>query len=541
MSLPVEIARRTGANLGRAARRLVARAVLPRRGRFWVVVRLGPGPDETASPRLPFGRDPGLSLLDVLDVLETAGGDPQVMGVVLRFEGTPGGWSRVLTLHRAVTRLRERGKKLVAYAESLDAPSLLLASAADRIWLPETGSVFLVGVRLEGTFLKGLLEHLSVRPEVVRIGSHKSAADRFTRDHMSDEEREQLEALADDLFDALCDNVARGRGLAVDALRERIDRGPYTARGAIEAGLIDACLYPDEVDKALEDLAPGAEGDREGEARRIESARYHALRASDPGWRPLLRELPRIAYVIARGAVHRGEGPRGIAADSLRELLEQLRREERVRGVVLRIDSPGGDALASDLLWRSVSLVSREKPVVVSMGDVAASGGYYMAAAADALLAEAATVTGSIGVVGGKVNVEALYQRIGVVKEGIERGARAGMLSEARGFTPDERKAVREGMASIYESFLDRVARGRALGREELDRAAEGRIWSGARARGLGLVDALGGPHEALSEVRRRAGLRADEPVLVDVHPRSSLLPSLGSFSRFLPGRSRLV
>jgi protease-4 len=541
MALPLEILRRGGANLSRAARRLMALAILPRSGGFWVVVRLGPGPEETAGPRLPFGGDPGLSLLDVLDVLDTAGSDPQVMGVVLRFEGTPGGWSRILTLHRAVSQLRERGKKVIAYAETLDAPALLLASAADRIWLPETGNVFLVGIRLEGLFLNGLLDHLSLRPEVVRIGTHKSAADRFSRDHMSDEEREQLEDLADDLFDALCDNIARGRDMEVAALRERIDRGPYTARAAIEAGLIDACLYPDEVDAALEEFAPGAEGDREGEARRIEASSYHALRASDPGWRPILRELPRVAYVVARGAVHRGEGPRGIAADSLRALLERLRREDRIKGVVLRIDSPGGDALASDLLWRSVSLVSQDKPVVVSMGDVAASGGYYMAAAADALLAEAATVTGSIGVVGGKLNVGALYERIGVANEGIERGARAGMLSEARGFTPDERKAVREGMESIYESFLDRVARGRGMSREDVERAAQGRIWSGVRARGLGLVDALGGPHEALFEVRRRAGLAADERVLIDVHPRVSMLPSLRSFSRLLPGRSRLV
>jgi protease-4 len=248
-----------------------------------------------------------------------------------------------------------------------------------------------------------------------------------------------------------------------------------------------------------------------------------------------------VAYVVARGAVHRGDGQRGIAADRLRALLDRLRREDRIKGVVLRIDSPGGDALASDLLWRSVSLVSQDKPVVVSMGDVAASGGYYMAAAADALLAEAATVTGSIGVVGGKLNVEDLYERLGVVKEGIERGARAGMLSEARGFTPDERKAVRDGMESIYEAFLDRVARGREMSRDDVDRAAQGRIWSGARARGLGLVDALGGPHEALFEVRRRAGLAADERVLIDVHPRVSMLPSLRSFSRLLPGRSRLV
>ena len=247
----------------------------------------------------------------------------------------------------------------------------------------------------------------------------------------------------------------------------------------------------------------------------------------DTGWRPLFSDLPRIAYVVARGAIGRGRGHRGIASDGYRELFEEIRRDERVRGVVLRIDSGGGDAVASDLLWRSVSLVTEEKPVVVSMGDVVASGGYYMASAADEVLAEAGTVTGSIGVVGGKVNLEGLYRRIGVAKEAIERGARAGLLSESRGFTPDERNAVRGEMAALYETFVDRVARGRGLSVDDTREVAQGRVWSGSRARQVGLVDAIGGPLEALLAARRRAGLRRDEPVLVDRHPRLPRIPGL--------------
>jgi protease-4 len=534
---PAAMVRSAGANLVRAARRLAARAALPRRGGAWVVVRLSPHLEEIAPPRLPFARAPSLGLLDVLATLETAADDPRVAGVLLRFLGPLEGWSRVLSLRRAVQQLAERGKPVVAYGEIFGAESLVVASGATRFWLPETGSVFLVGLRIESLFLRRLLERFEVRPEVVRVGSYKTAGEHFTRDRMSPEQREQLEALADDLFEALVEAVASGRGLDAAAVRERVDRGPYPGPAAVEAGFADGCLYPDEVERELFALAPetATEGP-EARPRLIDAAAYYALRVSDPGWRPLLRDLPRIAYVVGRGTIHRGSGPRGIASETLRELLERIRRRPEIRGVVLRLDSPGGDGSASDLLWRSVSLLTQEKPVVVSMGDVVASGGYYMAAAADALFAEAGTITGSIGVVGGKVDLEGFYRRVGLTKEGVERGARAGLLSEARGFTREERAAVRDVLTSVYDTFLDRVARGRGLSSEALARVAEGRVWSGARADSLGLVDAIGGPLEALREARRRAGLRDEDRYLLEFHPRLPPIPGLLSLLRWRPG-----
>jgi len=389
-------------------------------------------------------------------------------------------------------------------------------------------------------FLRGLLSHLDVKPEVVRVGSFKTAAETLTRDGMSPEQREQLEAWLDDLYEAWIGAVADGRRLERGAVRDRVDRGPWPARRAAEAGLTDGCLYPDELPEALEALTPVPADGGPRRPRLVEGRAYLALEVDDAGWRPLLRELPRLAYVVVRGPVRRGSGSVGAGSDALRRLFAGLGERPEVRGVVLRVDSPGGDAVASDMLYRSLRLLAREKPVVVSMGDVAASGGYYLAAAADAVLAEVSTITGSIGVVGGKLNLEGLYRRLGIGRESLERGARAGLLSEARPFAPDERSAVRREMEAVYDTFVERVAEGRRLEPEVVRRLGGGRIWSGRAAREHGLVDGLGGPLEALEAARRRCGLLEGEPWLLEELPRRPRLldwsPLSGTVTRWPRG-----
>ncbi len=509
------VVRRAAANARRAVGRVGGRSALPRQGSYWLRLKLGSFLDELRVPRPLRARGGGgLGLLEVLQTLARVARDSQVCGVLVALEGGLGGWSRRQALRRALLELRSAGKVVVAYAESLDTGDLFLASAATRVWLAPGGAVHLTGLRAEGFFLRGLLDRLDVAADVVRVGSHKAAGETFTRDGMSPEQREQLELLVDDLFDELVAAVAEGRKLAPERVRELVDESLFPAPVAEAAGLVDRCLYPDELEAALqEEVAADAK-------RSVEAPVYFAWRASDRGWLPLLREPPHVAYVVARGSIRRGKGLRGIATEAFRTLLTRLREDERVRGVVLRLDTPGGDGLASDLLWRELSLVAREKPVVVSMGDVAASGGYYLAAAAHAVLAETGTLTGSIGVVGGKVNLEGLYRKLGIRREAVERGARAGLFSEARGFTPGERSVLRAEMEAVYERFVLRVADGRKLAPEAVERVAQGRVWSGARAQGLGLVDTLGGPLEALREAARRAGLGEHERVLVDVHPR---------------------
>jgi protease-4 len=525
------LVRRLGANAARAARQGAALLALPRGAGFWLVVRLAPPLDEQRISALPFQRDAAWSLLDVLDLLETAASDPQVDGVLLRLSGAPRGWSKLMSVRRALERVRAAGKPVAAWGERLAPEDLFVASAATKLWLPPSGSIFLVGLRAQSFFLRGLLDQLGVDADVVRVGGFKTAAEALVRERMSPEAREQGEALLDDLYRELVDAVARGRGLAPERVRELIDGGPWAARAAVEAGLADACLYPDELEPALERLTPVPPPERAGprRVRRVEGALYAALRGHDAGWQPLAGDAPRVAYVVAGGLIHGGRGFLGIGSEALRALLERLRQDAAVRAVVLRLTSPGGDATASDVLWRAIRVARRDKPIVASLGDVAASGGYYLASAADAVFAEAASVTGSIGVVGGKLHFERLLAKLGMATDAVERGARAGLMSASRGFTPEERGAVRAEMQAVYDTFVDRVAEGRGLAREAVERAAAGRVWSGARARELGLVDALGGPLEALREARRLAGLRDDERAVVELHPRrprfSALLP----------------
>ncbi len=528
MNTPIRFAKRLGQNTLHAARLGLAEAILPREP-FWLHVKLKPPLDDLRTFSLTGGRSSALTFLDLLQTLTAVAGDRRVAGVLVQLKGAPRGWGKVTAVRRAVAALVEGGTPVVAYGEVLGAEDLLIASAASQVWMPEAGGVSLVGLRAESLFLRGVLERLKIQPDVVRVGSHKSAAEFLTREEMSPENREQMEALLDDLYEELVQGIAQGRQLEASQVKELIDRGPYTSLTAKDAGLIDACLYPDEVEEKLADVVPATALEKDGKrsVRSVDAVNYHVLRVADRHWRPVFSELPRVGYLVASGLIHSGTGARGVASETFRRLIDRLREDDRVRGVLLRIDSGGGEPLASDLIWRALHLTAQEKPVVVSMGDAAASGGYYLATAAHSIFAEPGTVTGSIGVIGGKLNLEGLYAQLGVVRDGVERGARAGIYSERRSFTPDERAAVRKDMGEFYDRFVDRVAESRGLTREAVEKVAQGRVWSGVRARVHGLVDELGGPLEALAEVLRRAGLAAGDDFVVDTLPRMSGISSL--------------
>lgn len=532
----LEFGQRAAADLGRLLRLPLLPWVRPTSGRAWLTLRIDGAVPELDLP--PFwGRPAKPGLLSILRALAAAENDPSIAGVCLRIEEAPGS-AALAALRRALLALRAAGKRVVVYAEQLDDASLLLASAADRIWLPEAGALLLIGLRVERFYFKSALERVGVGADAVRVGRYKSAADSFVRERMSDEEREMLGALADDLFGLEVEGIAQGRGLGAEAVREAIDGGPYSARAAAARGLIDGCRQPFEVESGLVELDSDTALRDDGRPWQIDLALYAALFANDSGWQLPLGRRPRIAYVVASGLIQRGHSARGIASDVFRALLESSMRDERIRAVVLRLDSPGGDAVASDLLWGALRRVALQKPVVVSIGDVAASGGYYLASAASAILAEAGSLTGSIGVIGGKLEFSGLAAKLGIGHESIARGARADLLSPAQPFDSGQRMALRSLLEANYELFLERVVEGRGRPLEAIRRVAEGRVWSGARACEFGLVDRLGGPLEALVEARQRAGIADGERVGIDEHPKwPPLLRWLPRFPLPIPRR----
>ena len=442
------------------------------------------------------------TLLDAVDLLDTAARDPALDAVLVKIGPLRGGWASVQTLAEALTALRARGKRVVAFLESAENLDYLLATAADRIVLHPVGGLHLVGLRAEVTLFGETLDRIGIQADLERIGKYKSAPEAYTGTRMSGPAREALTSLIDDLYEQLRDAIAERRGLDPGAVDRLIDRGPFLGEDARAAGLIDELAFEDEV---LEELA----GEESTRSKLVGPRRYRLLRRRS--YRPLGgHRTTRVAWIPIVGTIRSGRsGPGADPSTGSASVVRQLRRARlspHVDGVLLRIDSPGGSGLASDVLWREVERTRNEKPVVVSMGDYAASGGYYVAAPATAIVASPGTLTGSIGVFGGKISLGRVYERVGLHKETHQRGRHAGLLSDLQPFSPAERRKIRADLQAFYERFLDCVADGRGREREEIAQHAAGRVWTGRQALDRGLVDELGGILKALSVLRARIG-----------------------------------
>ncbi len=425
------------------------------------------------------------------------------------------------TLRGAILEARRSGKRVIVFLEEAGNGTAFLASAADVVAMAPPGSLHLTGLRAEVLFLRGALDRARVEPEIVRLGEYKSAAEPFTRTSLSPEAREALESILDDLYDQFVAALAEGRGLSPERVRDLIDGGPYRAPAAKEAGLVDEICYEDEIEEKLGGFL-GRPGSKPGVIPAGRWLRIARRMAPPPGTRV---PAPRMALLVAEGFIRSGRtGPlwasRAVASTSFVEALRQARDDPRVRAIVLRVDSPGGSGLASDVIWRELRLAREKKPVVVSMGDVAASGGYYLAMGADWIVAEPATLTGSIGVIAGKVNLRGLYDLLGLSKEAIDRGERAGANSDYRPFTKAEKMKLEEDIKATYEDFVAKAATCRNLPPEEIDKAARGRVWTGRQALGLRLVDELGGIRAAIAAAKRRAGIPFGQPVRLEIFPR---------------------
>ena len=460
---------------------------------------------------------------ELLFAMRNAADDHSVTGVMLHVDRLDWGWARVYEMAAAVRAVREAGKPVYASLDGGSEKEYLLASSTGLLSMPPVSTLQLDGLTASAMFLRGAYEKLGIRPNFAHVGRYKSAVEQYTRDSLSPDGRRAMEDLLDDEFTLLVDSLASARRLSTDSVRRLIDDGPYTARSAHARGLVDTLLAQAEMDS----LAAHAGGSRHPTAS---FARY----AQEGG--PSTGE--HIALVVAEGEIVDGrsaEGPfgsRSVGDRTLVEALREIRNRRSIRAVVLRIDSPGGSGDASDAVWQELRRLRREKPVIVSMGDVAASGGYYLACAGDAIVAGPATITGSIGVFGGKLNVLGLYRKLGLNVETVRRGRHAEMWSPFHDFDDEEIALYQRSLEQFYDVFLARVAEGRRMAASEVDSVGQGRVWSGLAARSRGLVDRFGGLYEAFQVARKRAHIDEDADVVMDVYPR----PRKTFFQRWLGG-----
>ena len=477
-------------------------------------LRIGGRLGEAVPRALPFMPTPVTLISELTTLLRSVTREPRVVGVRIDVGRLDAGLAKVQELRRAIVAVRESGRHVHVHLEGGGLREYLLACAADRISMPPMGTLDLVGLRGETTYLGGLLSTLGIHPDFEAVGDYKAFAERFVRSGPTPAARENSEAILQDTWAQLVSAVAAGRALDEEQVVRLLGGGPFGADEAVDHGLIDATAYPDRVRKQVVEVV--------GKHRTVKGSRYGSRRRRLERWRrrvhggPLVAVLPAVGQIVP-GSLGNVPGNL-VAARTFNRQLESLRKDPRVAAVVLRIDSPGGSAEASDLIWRAVRRVTRDKPVVASMGDVAASGGYYIAMGANAVLAEPGTLTGSIGVVAGKLNLGALYDKLGIHRDVVSVGEHNGFYATTTDFSESERARLRNRMDAFYRVFVRKAARGRGMKPSELEPHARGRVWTGRQALERSLVDSLGGLHDAADEASLLAGFDRPLPIGVVTH-----------------------
>ncbi|HJU87512.1 MAG TPA: signal peptide peptidase SppA [Gemmatimonadota bacterium] len=457
--------------------------------------------------------------------LERAAHDDRIAGVHLRV-GAPGyGWAKAEDLREALAEFRAGGKFVYAFTSITDELGYYVALSADSLFLLPNSGIEMNGFRVETPFVQEMFEKLGVEPQVEAIGVYKSAADMFRRTNMSEPDREATRAILDGVYGRFVGAVTEARGVERARLEASLDQGVYLSRDLLALGLVDRELQDAQVRRlavarAL-DADPGSLSPADVETHLVDIRDYAAT----------LPEGPRnaegtIGLVYAVGAITSGESRydplfgRTIGAETMKRLLAEVAEDGSLDAVVVRVDSPGGDAIASEEIWGAVGELQRAVPVVVSMGDVAASGGYYMSAGADAIVASPSTLTGSIGVFGILFNAGDLYDRIGIDWDVLETNPAADFPTSTRSLTEAERATFRGLIEHTYRTFVNRVAEGRGMSEPEVDAVAQGRVWSGADAAERGLVDQVGSLEVAFAAAKEAAGIEPDAPVTLHVYPR---------------------
>lgn len=449
----------------------------------------------------------------LVEALRKAKVDRRISSVIIRPTGAAALWGKVQEIRDAVTDFRTSGKPVIAYLEYGGEQEFYLATACDKVFLMPSASLDLTGVASYELFLRGMLDKVGAYPDTLHIGQYKTASNTFTERTYTSAHLEMAQSLNADMYEQLVRGLADGRHKSEEEVRALIDHGPFLPEDAVRAGLVDDVAYEDELDDKVH-LAPGP-------VKFLTEADYRRASPVSLG----LNRGPRIALIYATGMIASGQSsydsPSGqvIGADTLIEYLRKARADESIKAIVLRVDSPGGSAIASDVIWREMMLTRAVKPVIASMSDVAASGGYYIAMPAHAIVAEPATLTGSIGVVMLKFVIDGTLKKLGVNMERVTSGRYADLYSPVRAFTTEERAKVREQMQATYDTFVEKAADGRHTTPERIDAVGQGRVWTGRQAKEIGLVDELGGLDRALALAKQRAKLPAGSEVELVVYP----------------------
>jgi protease-4 len=471
-----------------------------------------------ALPDVVFGGEE-LTVRGYVELIRKAKADPRITGILLR----PGSlsspfWGKIQEVRDALNDFRASGKYVHAWLEYAGDREYYLASAADRVYLLPSATLDLTGIASYELFLRGTFDWIGTYPDFLHVGDYKSAVNTYLEKTFTPAHREMADSLNRSQYDQLVRGIADARKKPEDEVRGLIDQGPFLPVDALRLGLIDEVAYEDELDDINDDLR-GADF--------VDAEDYALVSWSAAG----VRQSAKIAVINAVGVINSGRSGFDpvngavVGADSLVEYIRKARADRSIRAIVLRVDSPGGSSTASDVIWRELS-ISREnaRPLIVSMSDLAASGGYYIALAGDAIVAQPGTLTGSIGVYTGKFVTAGSFEKLGANIESVSRGKQAEMYSPDRRFSPDERKKIAESMQSVYDQFVERTAAARHMPPEKVDEVAQGRVWTGEQARQLGLVDELGGLYTAIDLAKQRAKIPVDEEVeLVVFPPRRSV------------------
>lgn len=479
---------------------------------------------EQVSPDLAgalLGERQPMTMVALIRSIERAKTDKRIKGILLKPTESQLGWAKMQQLRRALAEFRRSGKPVTAQLTRATSRDYYLASAADKVYLSPGGALDVKGIRAEVMFYKDALAKIGVEADLEQIGAYKNFADVFKQNKMSDAFREVTIAIMEDVYSGFLTAIAEARKKPVEEIQKLIEENPpIEPERALAAGMVDGLKYADEVDA---EIAAG---------RKKEDAPQLPMETYSNATRPRrLGDAKRIAVVYAVGDIMPGKeghnpvmGGKTLGAETMAEVLEEVQGDEDIRGVIVRIDSPGGDAFASDEIWRNMTNLSKKKPLVYSMSDSAASGGYYLAMTGDPIIAEPGTLTGSIGIVYGKFNLKGLYEKLGLNVEVISRGKYSRVDSVAGGYSPEERARIRESIEDFYQKFLSKVAEARKMTPEQVDKLAQGRVWTGNQAKANGLVDELGGMEKALEMIRKEAGLAAgDEVVLIEYPKRKRL------------------